>query len=312
MKKIEVVSYDSNWPNQFEVEASLIRKALGEGYVAVHHVGSTSVQGLSAKPTIDIIAVVKSPEEAIEKLESVGFAYRGEYNIPMHYGFNKRDPVRVNLHVYQEGNPEIELNLTFRNYLREHPKVRDEYDALKRGLLEKKSSFEKNNSMFTGYTLGKDAFIRGVLRQAGFKRLRFVRCTHYDEWETAKKLRQRTFFGQVPDPYQWTFTHPDHVHFMLCLGVEHIGYAHVQLWPEARAVVRMIIVEDALRNRGYGRQFLEWIEIWLKKEGIRIVYTEASPAALQFYQRLGYREMPFQDPEGYERDSRDTQMGKLI
>jgi hypothetical protein len=38
---------------------------------------------------------------------------------------------------------------------------------------------EKNNSMFTGYNLGKDAFIRKVLKSAGFQPLRFVKCMHY-------------------------------------------------------------------------------------------------------------------------------------
>jgi GrpB-like predicted nucleotidyltransferase (UPF0157 family)/GNAT superfamily N-acetyltransferase len=315
IRKIEVTPYDPAWSKQFEFEADQIKKALGDLCIAIHHVGSTSVPGLAAKPRIDIIAVVKNnPMETITKLEAVGFDYRGEFNIPMHYGFSKRGKVSVNLHVYQEKHPEIELNLTFRDYLRNHPEIRDEYAALKQGLLERESSFEKHDSMFTGYNLGKDAFIRKVLKLAGFQRLRFVRCTHYDEWSAAKNLRQRYFFDKIPiaDPYEWTFNHKDHIHFILCQGVDIIGYAHIQLWPESRAAIRILVVEEAKRHHGYGKQFLEWIETWLKMKGYHSLHTESSPDALPFYERLGYAAMPFNDPDGYKTDPRDTPMGKTL
>jgi len=89
-RKIEVVSYDSNWPEQFKAESSRIKDALGGNFLAIHHVGSTSVSGLSAKPKIDIIAEVKDPDRSIKQLEAIGYDYRGEYNIPFHYGFSKR------------------------------------------------------------------------------------------------------------------------------------------------------------------------------------------------------------------------------
>lgn len=55
---IEVVSYDANWPMQFEQEAERIKKALGSNCIEIHHIGSTSVPGLAAKPIIDMIPVV--------------------------------------------------------------------------------------------------------------------------------------------------------------------------------------------------------------------------------------------------------------
>ena len=232
----------------------------------------------------------------------------------MHYGFSKRGERDVNLHVYREGNPEIELNLTFRDYLRKHPEVRDEYGALKLDLLEKKSSFEKKDSMFTGYNLGKDAFIGSVLKRAGFNHLRFVICTHFDEWIAAKALRKRYFFDKVSisDPYEWTLTHPEHVHFILYKGVEIIGYAHIQLWSQLRAAIRIIIVEKAQRNQGFAKQFLQWIETWLKSKDYKSIYSEASPDSVGFYKRLGYINTPFNDPDRYEGDPRDTSMGKLL
>jgi len=125
MKIIEVVPYDPNWPTIFAVESKIIQEAFGENCLEIHHIGSTSVPGLAAKPKIDMIAVVKDPSEVIEQLSSIGIQYRGEYNIPLHYGFSKRGKVDINLHVYEEVHPEIKLNLLFRDYLRSHAVARD-------------------------------------------------------------------------------------------------------------------------------------------------------------------------------------------
>ena len=65
IRKIEVIPYDPHWSEQFDSEAGQIKEVLSENCVAIHHVGSTSVPGLAAKPKIDIIVVVKKPEAAI-------------------------------------------------------------------------------------------------------------------------------------------------------------------------------------------------------------------------------------------------------
>lgn len=313
-KQITVVSYNPNWPQMFEAEAESIRKALGDNCIGVHHIGSTAVPNLAAKPKIDIVAEVKNPEESIYALENAGFIYKGEWNIPFKYGFTKRGSVEVNLHVFEENHPEIELNLVFRDYLRSNPKMINEYAALKEYLLHNESSFKKNNSMFTGYNLGKDAFIRKVLKLCGFNRVRFLKCTHYAEWEKAKHFRQTYFFDKVPiaDPYEWTFNHKDHVHFVLYQGVEIIGYAHVQLWPENRAAIRIIVIDKRKRNYGFGSQFLSLIEKWLMTHKHNRIHVESSLAALQFYKKHEYSEMPFNDPDGYEYDPQDVGVGKIL
>ena len=81
-KSIEVVPRNSNWPKLFEAEADLIKQKLGDNFLEIHHVGSTSVPGLCAKPIIDIILVLRNSAESIAPLESIGFKFRGEMNIP--------------------------------------------------------------------------------------------------------------------------------------------------------------------------------------------------------------------------------------
>ncbi|ETZ04785.1 hypothetical protein K737_300802 [Holospora undulata HU1] len=64
-KEIQVVPYDTNWPHIFEKEAEIIRQELGDNCIAIHHIGSTTIPGLVAKPTIDMIAVVRSGDLSI-------------------------------------------------------------------------------------------------------------------------------------------------------------------------------------------------------------------------------------------------------
>ncbi len=313
-KKIVVVPYNPEWPRIFEVEALKIKEALGPNCLAIHHIGSTSIPGLAAKPVIDMIGVVKNPEKAIKPLESLGFKYKGEYNIPMRYYFNRSEGIDTNLHVYEEGHPEIELNLLFRNYLRDHPEARKEYATLKESLLKEKSSYEKNNSVFTGYNLGKDAFIRKILKAANYNQIRIMKCTHYAEWDFAKRLRQKCFFDSLSksDPYTWTFDHKEHAHLILYQGIEMIGYAHIQFWPDQRAALRIFVIDEQYRHHGFGSHFLSLCERWLKKQSIRSLHDEARPNAVKFYRKNGYSEMPFNDPSGEPPSPQDIAMGKTL
>lgn len=315
MKKIiEIVPYDPNWPHVFEQEATLIRQVLGSNCLTIHHIGSTSVPGLAAKPKIDMIAVVQDPLLARDQLEKIGIQYRGEYNIPLHYGFSKRGDIDLNLHVYEESHPEIELNLMFRDYLRNHPNKRDDYARLKKELIQNESSFIKENSPFTNYTLRKGDFIRGVLREAGFNKTRMLKCNDDTEWTAAKHFRNTYFFGpyDIDDPYTWTFNHEEHTHLVLYQGIEIIGYAHIQFWPDQRAAIRIIAVDSMARNQNSGSRFLALIEKWLKSLGVKSIHAQARQSSLRFYLKNGYTDMPFDDPENHESDPNDIPVGKKL
>jgi GrpB-like predicted nucleotidyltransferase (UPF0157 family)/GNAT superfamily N-acetyltransferase len=313
-KHIEVVSYNPAWPEMFTAEAARLCQALADNCIAVHHIGSTSVTGLDAKPIIDIIAVVKNTADSIAAFESIGYTFKGEMHIPFRFYFSKTGAIKFHLHVYEAGNPETELNLTFTNYLRNNPDVCAEYAALKALLLTRKESFQKDPSRFSGYTLGKHDFIRGVLQRAGFNRTRLMHCMHDYEWETAKAFRQKYFFDKVSvtDPYTWTFNHPDHVHFVFSRGVDIVGYAHIQKWKDARAALRIIVIDESARGLGLGAEFLKLCETWLHAQGIKILCTESSPETHGFYVKHGYVDMPFNDPDGDKNFPQDVSLGKVL
>ena len=133
-----------------------------------------------------------------------------------------------------------------------------------------------------------------------------------EEWQKAKFLRQKYFFDKTntKDPYSWTFTDPKHQHFVLYNNNEIIGYSHIQFWPNKRAALRIIVIDEKERNKNYGSKFLSFLETWLKNHKYKILHIESNKEALNFYKKNGYIEMVFNDPDGYESDPNDIPLGK--
>ncbi|OJV16117.1 MAG: GNAT family N-acetyltransferase [Alphaproteobacteria bacterium 33-17] len=312
-KTISILPYDPNWPNIFEQEALRIKATLGDHFLEIHHIGSTSVPGLASKPIIDMIIVVKDINHGISSLENIGYIYRGELNIPMRYYFKNANN-SVHIHMYEELHPEIELNLMFRDYLRSNTEKRDTYANLKQDILRDESSFIKESTKFVNYTLYKGNFIRSILKEAGFNRLRILKCSDETEWKAAKYFRDTYFFCPygIEDPYTWTFNHEKHAHLVLYQGTEIIGYAHIQFWPDKRAAMRIIVIDENKRDQNSGSKFLAFIEKWLKNLGIKSIHAESRKSSLNFYLKNGYINMPFDDPEEHESDPNDVPVGKVL
>ena len=255
--------------------------------MAIDHIGSTSVPGLNAKKDLDILCVIDVLAASL-KLQDSGYLFKGELNIPMRYFFSKNTiNSKVNLHVVESDHGFIPLQLFFRDYLRSHASSRLAYMKLKELLIADPKNFERKRGIFTGYSLGKNEFIKATLEKAGFNNVIINFCLHDSEWDAAKHFRQTYFFdkAQVDDPYTWTFDHRDHAHFVLYQGANIIGYAHIQLWSADRAAIRIIVVEPLKRNQGYGGYFLQFIEKWLKAKGYKTIQAASRKETLQFYHK---------------------------
>lgn len=144
--------------------------------------------------------------------------------------------------------------------------------------------------------------------------LKFVIATQPEEFEVAKELRKKYFFGKhnIEDPYTWTFNHADHKHFVMYKDTEIIGYAHIQFFPQAQAVIRIIVIKSNDRNNGYGKQMLLLIEKWLKEQGVISIHAESTLEALGFYKKLGYNQMSFPEVTEHAHETNDVAMGKLL
>jgi GrpB-like predicted nucleotidyltransferase (UPF0157 family)/GNAT superfamily N-acetyltransferase len=311
-KVIKIVPYNPNWPRIFEEEASKIKEVLGSHCLKIDHIGSTAVPGLAGKEDIDILCVVDDLRSSLP-LQNTGYTFQGEL-FPLRYFFSKNTAYsKVNLHVVEPDHGSIGL-LCFRDYLRTHEDDRQAYEALKRQIIKDPTSFERMKTGIPKYTSYKNAFIKSILEKAGFEGLTMNFCMHEEEWEAARAFRNKEFFDKVPmaDPYTWTFDHEDHIHLVLYKGVEIIGYAHIQLWKDQRAALRIIVIDESQRNQGLGGQFLKLCERLLKQRDFKTFHTQSSPTAYPFYIKHGYSEMPFNDPDGYASDPQDVDLGKEL
>ncbi len=135
---VVLASPDPDWPRAAQAVAEVLTKALGPVLVAVHHVGSTAVPGLVAKPVLDLLPVATSLvalDRERRVLEKLGFAWWGENGLAGRRYLTRDDPVTglrtLHLHCYAAGAPEIARHVAFRDFLRARPDVVAEYAALK-------------------------------------------------------------------------------------------------------------------------------------------------------------------------------------
>ena len=136
-RAIEIVDYDPAWPKKFEAHAKTIAGALDRAALRIEHIGSTSVQGLAAKPIIDILVVVAdSADESayLPQLEAAGYALRVREPDWNEHRMLRTLEQDVHVHVYSDGCPEIRRNLTFRDRLRRNADDRRRYEQTKREL----------------------------------------------------------------------------------------------------------------------------------------------------------------------------------
>ncbi|HEY3316002.1 MAG TPA: GrpB family protein [Bacillota bacterium] len=163
--RIVVVDYDPGWPGAFEREAAALRTVLGHLLAAIHHIGSTAVPGLKAKPVIDIMPVVtniSAVDLLAGRMRDLGYEAMGEAGIPGRRYFRKGPDLRThNVHVFEMTNMvEIERHLAVRDYLRRHPDDAARYGALKAELAP------RVNDDIYAYMDGKNDFVQALQRTA--------------------------------------------------------------------------------------------------------------------------------------------------
>ncbi|NMM62018.1 GrpB family protein [Clostridium sp. P21] len=136
-KKVIVVPYDYRWKEEFDKIKLYLEKGLENNIIAIEHVGSTSVEGLSAKPIIDIDVVIKnydSFQEVKSCLESLGYYHEGDLGIKDREAFEyteKHEFMTHHLYVCPQNSQELKRHIAFRDYLRTHDEDRDKYSEIK-------------------------------------------------------------------------------------------------------------------------------------------------------------------------------------
>ena len=135
--KVMVLPYDRAWNAAFEAIKSELESAVGDLVISIEHVGSTSVEGLSAKPCIDIDVVIEDYgvfEEVVRRLAEIGYIHEGNLGIPDREAFCYSDKPHLmthHLYVCPRHARELHRHITFRDYLRSYPEAVKQYGAVK-------------------------------------------------------------------------------------------------------------------------------------------------------------------------------------
>jgi GrpB-like predicted nucleotidyltransferase (UPF0157 family) len=163
-----VCAYDDRWPRVFGELADVLGRTLDGLYERIEHVGSTSIPGMTAKPIVDLVVVIRPDrlDAVTAALAGLGFRHEGDRGIPGREAFRPiegtaaADLPRHHLYVCSVGNRSLEEQLAFRDYLRTHSDEARRLSAHKRALC-----IEHDNDRQL-YIKGKSAMVREITRRA--------------------------------------------------------------------------------------------------------------------------------------------------
>jgi GrpB-like predicted nucleotidyltransferase (UPF0157 family) len=168
MRGIE--QYSTDWPKKYELEAEKIKAVLGDDVKDIQHIGSTSIPGVISKPLIDIGILVYSIDDIdsfVKKLEPLGYSYKPDMSSVERIFLRKGVPVEYHLSIACPKHTFWNRQMSFRDYLRKHSELVEEYNQLKLKNIEMTPGEDLSDlSKSKIYNQGKGEFVDKVLKLA--------------------------------------------------------------------------------------------------------------------------------------------------
>lgn len=326
--EVKLVSHLKDWREEFSKEKTLLDSLIGEHVVDIHHIGSTAIDGIAAKPILDILVGVQSLDEVQkfdkQKLKEVGYYHLGRVEIEGKVVFarfsNMENLTKTHfLHVVEYEGDWWQQHIFFRDYLNEHPEVAQQYEALKNDLAE------KYPNDINAYTDGKTKFIDEVLsrRERGrliteSDKLRIRTLEDEDKFVLAKWLSdpeilqyyegrdnpfdvekvERTFFkkekGVTPCIVEYDGTPIGYIQFYEVDEEYRYTYGYANDSGKLYGMDQFI-GESAYWNKGVGTQLVRMMVEYLidKKGADRIVMDPQSwnERAIRCYEKCGFKKV---------------------
>lgn len=155
---ITLAPYDPDWPKRFAQEVARITAAWPDTSLNLHHIGSTAISGMVAKPVIDILGTLPTLPTEETPLPTLGYEAFGAHGIPGRLYFRKTEQGRrsVHLHLFAENAPHAARLLRFRDHLRRDADAAAAYAALKQRLAKEHADDR------AAYTDAKTQFIQQI------------------------------------------------------------------------------------------------------------------------------------------------------
>lgn len=166
MRHVQVHPPDPQWLRDFEAEAAQVALALGNNVAHIHHIGSTSIPYIYAKPVIDLLVEannINQVDTCSAAMAALGYSAMGEYGLPGRRYFRKDNAGGVrthHVHTFAAGSAEVVRHLAFRDFMIAHPDCAQRYSELKRTLAA------QYPDDIEGYMDGKDEFVKTMEQRA--------------------------------------------------------------------------------------------------------------------------------------------------
>lgn len=162
-RKYSLLPYDPKWQTQFESYKAIIKNIFGD--VRIEHIGSTAVPGMSGKPCIDLLVIVKDlkvVESHTGDMQRDGFEFAGLFVMKdsLLFRIMKDDTLLTNVHFFLEGHPHNKEMIDLRDYLRSHQDEMKAYSEIKQDL------YEKYPTDYASYRERKDKYMANLMERA--------------------------------------------------------------------------------------------------------------------------------------------------
>lgn len=161
-QQVRLESHREDWQECYRAEVARLSNTIGDESIRFEHVGSTAIEGVPAKPVIDILATVETidtPATLVEPLAEAGYEFRPDDSDRLFFAKGPEDNRTHYLHVAEEGSEYATEMVSFRDCLRDNPDIAAAYANLKRSLAEQ---FPEDRD---SYTAEKSAFVERVLAE---------------------------------------------------------------------------------------------------------------------------------------------------
>ena len=168
-KRVVVVPYSEQWKTDFDIIRQHLLSAVKDVVISIEHIGSTSIEGLSAKPIIDIDIVIKDYsvfDTIVERLASLGYMHEGNLGIKDREAFDCKGNTALtkhHLYVCPEYSAELYRHIVFREYLRSRPEAVLKYSKIKE---DGARLFPDNIDEYISY---KSPYIEEIYRECEIK-----------------------------------------------------------------------------------------------------------------------------------------------